>query len=424
MLEEEIQRPKRGRGRPRKNPGDPVQHYKTKKNPEGVTLVEDMKYYIPFLPKRGGADICEENLDLYFEAMYERQLMWKRKVLDKAPGPWTTDETFLQFKTFANVYRELDDSAQWCIRHIIMDQALDTRNVVWKVLVYRLFNKAATFELTSHVWPNGIPDYEKYEDERNRFLKFMNVLKELDAKPFTNAYTVASSFAPGETWVNAFAGVLMPYIHENIDFIMDACLIAECPTDIIDALKEIPGISTFMSNEIYQDLMYITRFTEHKIFQFVENDWVNIGPGSSLGLRVIFPNLITKSQQRQGIYKLKDMAPSKLAEIAEKHGEPMPYAKWDEAENCYTTVPDCNLTLCQIEDWLCEWSRYWRMHLKTSGRIDEYEKTLCQEAAKAEEQQSESADVKAEELLEVTETKARELLEVTEIEEREINDLM
>lgn len=385
MVEEVIQPVKRGRGRPPKNPGDPVQHYKTRKNSD-ESFIENTRYYIPFLPKRGEEDVCEENLNLYFEAMYERQLMWKRKVVDKLPAPWTKDKTFLQFKTFANVYRELDDSAQWCIRHIILDSTLDTKNIVWKVLVYRLFNKAATFELSSYIWPNGIPDYSKYDSyEKERFINFMNALKALDAKPFTNAYTVASSFAPGETWVNAFAGVLMPYIHENIDFIMDACLIAENPTDIIDALKELPGISTFMSNEIYQDLMYVTRFTNHKIFQFVENDWVNVGPGSSLGLRVIFPNLITKTQQRQGIYKLKEMAPKKLEEIATAHGEPMPYVKWNDVDSKYDIISDCNLTLCQIEDWLCEWSRYWRMHLKVSGKIAEYEAKINNEKEQTED---------------------------------------
>lgn len=364
---------KRRRGRPRKKPGDPPMHYKKRKDALSDSAdsdVDNVRYYIPYFPDKS-LDVYEPYLNMYFEAMYERQMMWKRKVIDGLEGPCTEDPIFLRFKTFANVFRELDDSAQWSIHNIIRIKDISVKDIIWKVLVYRLFNKPETFELSSMIWPNGIPNFDDYENEKGKFVKFMQLLKALDAKPFTHAYTITSSFAPGETWVDAYTKTAMPAVHKSVDFLMDAMLIAEKPTDIIDALKTLPGISTFMSNEIYQDLMYINRFSDVKIFNFVEDDWVNVGPGSSMCLRAIFPNLVTRDAQRSGIYKLRDMAEEKLRKIGEKRGEPMPYPVWDKDKKAYIVSDKFNITLCQIEDWLCEFSRYWRMHVRVNLMIQE-----------------------------------------------------
>lgn len=395
----QVQQTKRRRGRPRKNPGDPVMHYKKRDSEGNVIPREDagfdnVKYYIPYFPDKS-LDVYEPYLNMYFEAMYERQMMWKRKVIDKIDSDvYTADPVFLKFKTFANVYRELDDSAQWSIQTIVRNKSLSTKDIVWKVLVYRLFNKPETFELASLIWEDGIPSFQSYEAEKEKFSRFMQLLKALEAKPFTNAYTIASSFAPGESWVNAYTNYAMPEFHKNIDFLMDTMLVAEKPTDIIDALKTLPGVSTFMSNEIYQDLMYINRFSGIRLFNFTEDDWVNVGPGSSLCLRAIFPNLETRDAQREGIYHLKAMAEEKLKQIGDRCGEPMPYPVWDEEKGEYSVTDKCNLTLCQIEDWLCEFSRYWRMYIRMY--VMPKEQPIVSDAEETEECEAETEEHEAE----------------------------
>lgn len=69
------------------------------------------------------------NYDEFFKTMLERQLIWKRRFIDKLPMSWTTDEIFKTGK-FTNVYRSLDKNSMWEIEHIILDDTLDLRNLV------------------------------------------------------------------------------------------------------------------------------------------------------------------------------------------------------------------------------------------------------------------------------------------------------
>lgn len=74
-------------------------------------------------------DIDIENYNEFFKTMLERQLILKRRFIDKLPMPWTTDEIFKTGK-FTNVYRSLDKNSMWEIEHIILDDTLDLRNLV------------------------------------------------------------------------------------------------------------------------------------------------------------------------------------------------------------------------------------------------------------------------------------------------------
>lgn len=45
----------------------------------------------------------------------------------------------------------------------------------------------------------------------------------------------------------------------------------------------------------------------------------------------------------------------------EERGEKMPYVKWDKTDKSYKVVNYNNITLHQIEMWLCEFQKYWKM---------------------------------------------------------------
>ena len=60
-------------------------------------------------------EVYEPYLRLFFETMYERQLIWKRRFIDKKERPWTDNKIFQESK-FTNVYRELDRNSQWQIK--------------------------------------------------------------------------------------------------------------------------------------------------------------------------------------------------------------------------------------------------------------------------------------------------------------------
>lgn len=355
-MEETFENKKRGRGRPRKNPGDPVTHYKTRNSSDSLSSTHE---YVEFLPDKS-LDVYEPYLELFFDTMLERQLIWKRRFIDKSERPWTKDEIFLNNK-FPNVYRELDRSSQYLINKVIRANSSSLINMVWKAIVYRLFNSPETFELASLIWEGGIPNYEDYNEQKDKFTEFIDLLSKAGARPFTNAYFVSSSFAVGETRGNAYTTKVLPQIHSKIHNIMDMCLLAESPSEITSMLCSFYGIQKFIAHELFQDMIYISRFTEHQLFQFGANDFTNVGPGSALGIRLLFPSLQTRIEQRKGIYDLLAMAKEKIAIAEQKAGEKFPYAVWNESESKYEVSYEFNLTLNQIEGWLCEFSKYWKM---------------------------------------------------------------
>lgn len=370
MVEEVIQPVKRGRGRPRKNPGDPVTHNaRTKRKNSANPLADDHEYF-KFLPSRELA-VSEKDLQKFFETMYERQMIWKRRFIDKSPSPWTQDEIFAESK-FPNLYRELDRSSWWLISHIIRNQELSLKNKVWKCIVYRLFNSPDFFEFLSNVtdWEGGIPDYENFKEQRPKFASIAKTLQNMGANPFTNAYIVSSTFAAKSDMnrAEAYAEVVLPELWACIDIIIDTVLVAESTADIVDILTTLPGVQKFTANELMQDMIYINRFSKEDFIPFNVNELTNIGPGSLLGLRIIFPNRVINSQRVAGMRELLVMAENKLNEIAAEKGEPMVYAKFDAEKGGYVPSPEFNLTINNIEGWLCEYSKYWKLSLNV-GKV-------------------------------------------------------
>lgn len=402
LAEEHVEQPARRRGRPRKNPGDPVKHYKPRKSrtKNSADPLADNHEYIQYLPDRN-LSVSEKDLNKYFETMYERQQIWKRRFIDKEKAPWTDDEIFLENK-FPNLYRELDRSSWWLISNIIKDENSSLKNKVWKCIVYRLFNSPDFFEFLSAVtgWKGGIPDYEHFKEEQPRFVTIARALQDMGANPFTNAYIISSSFVKG-TGINraeAYASIALSELWAAVDMIVDTTLIAEGLNDIVEILCTIPGVKKFIANELMQDMIYINRFSKEDFLPFDVNELTHVGPGSLLGLRIIFPDRVINAQRVAGMKELLAIAEEKLNEVAEKHGEPMVYAKYDPVTGGYIASDEFNLTINNIEGWLCEYSKYWKISMNV-GKLQRKFKPVSDASIYDGEKQEESSEPSLEEEL-------------------------
>ena len=302
----------------------------------------------------------EEQFNAFFQTMYERQLIWKRRFIDKKDAPWTNNSVFKKYK-FTNVYRELDRNSQYCINKIIKPNAkAPLNNLVWKVLVFRLFNNPETFECASKIWPCGIPDYDKYLNEKNEYAKFMEDLSK-KSNIFTNAYFIWSTRANGYTRTDCYTKIVLPKLHTLIRQIIRVCENCAAPYDIIRIFKEIPGVSNFVAFELYNDLLYINKFINYNLVLFDSNKYVNVGPGSKMGLNLIYPNLKGTDNYKKAMHMLLDLAYGQLLKIGLNNSEPMPYAKYNPETESYFVTDKCNLTIGNIEHWLCEYSKYYRL---------------------------------------------------------------
>lgn len=303
--------------------------------------------------------IYEPNLRLFFETMYERQMIWKRRFIDKKERPWTDNKIFQESK-FTNVYRELDRNSQWQIKNIIFDEKLSLKNLIWKMMVFRFFNNIETFTSASaSKWNNGIPDWEEYDEEG--FSDFISEVRSSGQNPYTNAYLINSMAAPGKSRDYCYTRIVIPFLHKNINNLIVKVLKADKPEVIIEYLKTFPSVADFIAHEFYQDFTYISRYTNRKFMKFNQNDFTNVGPGVSMGIRLIYPNLKTTKEQKQAIYWLRDESSFWLEKIGEKKGERFPYLHWDKEKGEYYVNDIHNITLHQIEMWLCEFQKYYKM---------------------------------------------------------------
>ena len=201
-------------------------------------------------------------------------------------------------------------------------------------------------------------DYEYNEDE---FAAFIDRIRKSGENPYTTAYLINSQAAPGKPRDYCYTRLVMPKLHAAIPELISKVKKAERPEDIITYLKGLPAVADFIAHEFYQDFTYIPRYTDREFMKFDQNDFTNVGPGASIGIRLIYPSLKTAREQKQAIYWLRDLADEWLTKIGEEKGEPMVYLNWDKFKSSYFLTEECNITLHQIEMWLCEFQKYWKM---------------------------------------------------------------
>jgi len=81
--------------------------------------------------------------DTYWKFATERQEIYFKRLGGK-PGPWSTDHVLTDFR-FTNVYRASDRTSQFLIREILYSSRLDADDIVFRTLLFKIFNKSETW---------------------------------------------------------------------------------------------------------------------------------------------------------------------------------------------------------------------------------------------------------------------------------------
>lgn len=293
-------------------------------------------------------EVCEENLHLFFQTMFERQEIYFKRFKLKKESPWTENEILRDYK-FTNVYRELDRNSQYQIDNIFKKhQRGDSREeLIWRIMFFRFFNNPEFFEFMKkgNYW-NGeiIPNVNHFNS--GVLADAMRHFRLKKGNPFTNAYLTNSQACPGWTRDRCFSHKVIPTLKESLYNINKVLIEANTPEDIIEVLKKLPSVADFMAHEFYQDFTYAPFHAKIKLMKFNQDDFTNVGPGAEVGIRLILPNRKTRKEKLQGIYDLRDLADDYLKEFGD-----FKYLPWYENK----------ITLHQIEMWLCEFQKYWKM---------------------------------------------------------------
>jgi len=216
--------------------------------------------------------------DTYWRFAAERQTVYLRRVAGGSP-PWTNDPVIATFK-FTNAYRAADRVSQYLIRHVIYSGDYGVRDTVFRILLFKLFNKIETWELLEET--EGDLRADRFDVVR--FARTLDQALQAGGTIYSAAYIMPSG--PVElrqprkhlTHLNLLASVLKESLPERL-------VAARTMAEGYELLRALPGIGPFLAYQFVIDLNYSSHLN------FSESEFVMPGPGARDGLRKCFQSL-------------------------------------------------------------------------------------------------------------------------------------
>ena len=231
----------------------------------------------PFVLRHLTPAKVSEVYESYWRFAAERQAIFFRRARGE-PRPWTEDAALGTYK-FTNAYRVADRVSQFLIRHVIYrdDLPKTPREVFFRILLFKLFNKIETWELL--VQKLGPITFEDY-----RFPEYDAVLQGA-LREGRRIYSAAYIMPPGS---RAFG---RPAKHQNNLLLLERMMEDRLPEQLAQArnmqdafgrLRSYPTIGDFLAYQFITDINY------SEITDFSEMDFVVPGPGARNGLHKCF----------------------------------------------------------------------------------------------------------------------------------------
>lgn len=221
--------------------------------------------------------------DSYWRFAAERQRVFFNR-LERRPPPWTC-EPVLRAHKFTNAYRASDRVSQYLIRRVIYrdDLPSDRAEVVFRILLFKLFNKIETWELLQEAL--GPLTWQGYS-----FRQYDRVLSramERGQSIYSAAYIMPSAGSLGHEKK-----------HRNHLALIERMIKGDLPARLADArnmgeafelIRAYPTLGDFLAYQYVTDINYST------VTNFDEMEFVIPGPGAIDGIRKCFTDTAGRS---------------------------------------------------------------------------------------------------------------------------------
>jgi hypothetical protein len=217
--------------------------------------------------------VAGECFDSYWRFAAERMRIFHQRAAGM-PGPWTDDPVLARHK-FTNVYRAADRVSQYLIRDVIYTGSQDPEEVVFRVLLFKFFNRIETWELLCERL-GGMPSWEGF-----RFAPYDRILGDAmrRGEPVYSAAYIVPNPAFGETRK-----------HGNHLRLIENAMTTDLPGKVVDAgLREVyelllglPSLGPFLAYQYAVDLAYSA------VTRAEESQFVVAGPGALDGISKCF----------------------------------------------------------------------------------------------------------------------------------------
>lgn len=223
----------------------------------------------------GGRQIVgNEVLQSYWTLAAERQRVYHAR-LQGEPGPWTEDPVVTQYR-FTNAYRAADRVSQDLIR-VIYSGPQDPRDVLFRILLFRFFNKPETWAALEEA--RGEISADDFDVE-----EYSRILDDRLARG-ERVYSAAYIVPPppfGER--RKHRNHLRLIWHMMTSGLVRDLATASSLKTVFSLLIAFPSLGPFLAFQLTIDLNYST------LIDFDENDFVVAGPGALSGLAKCFPD--------------------------------------------------------------------------------------------------------------------------------------
>lgn len=213
--------------------------------------------------------------DTFWRFAAERQaIFFKRLKGDKMP--WTTDSILRNYK-FTNAYRASDRVSQFLIHHVIYEGEQDPKEIVFRTLLFKTFNRIETWQL--FIEKLGQVSWSEYD-----FRLYDRILTEAQQNKrsiYSGAYIMPSG-------ARSFGHMVKHRNHLNLlqrmmeDDLPARIHDAKSMQDVFELLRHYPMIGDFLAYQYAIDINYST------VTDFSEMSFVVPGPGTKDGLKKCF----------------------------------------------------------------------------------------------------------------------------------------
>ena len=126
------------------------------------------------------------SIDTFLHATIERHKIFERRYAGEE-GPWTDDKIF-QKARFTNNFRVLDRDTQFTIEVVIRRGSSNFKESVFRVLLFRLFDRRDTYEYLCEVF--GTPTWKDFD--RKAYLRALDRRKAAGFTLSGHAYQMPS----------------------------------------------------------------------------------------------------------------------------------------------------------------------------------------------------------------------------------------
>ena len=184
-------------------------------------------------------------------------------------------DPILRAHRFTNCYRAADRVSQYLIREVAYRGSQDAEEIVFRVLLFKLFNKVSTWELL--VDNVGVPTWTEFDiDEYDRVLGAAFIRGQ---RLYSPAYVIPP---PAMGAARKHTNHLRLLQHMMRSRLVDKLQVAPTMVDAYHVLHSFPATGDFLAFQFLIDINYSAALN------FDEKDFVVAGPGARDGIRKCF----------------------------------------------------------------------------------------------------------------------------------------